>query len=132
MELRRSVIIGETCACVAMSGLSEPQVCEEGQPCRRGYGQGGNDRRIHDRDKLKEATPRTAPDSSFYPRPPPGHRERFLCLDMHASRHARDYERLVQHSESPITWAAITLLTHRIARGTKRAAQRVRSQPFLQ
>lgn len=32
---------------------------------------------------------------------------------MHARRHARDYELLIQHSESLITWAAITLMdTH--------------------
>jgi hypothetical protein len=35
---------------------------------------------------------------------------------MHARRHARDYERLVQHSETLITWAAITLMTRRLAR----------------
>lgn len=35
---------------------------------------------------------------------------------MNARRHARDYERLVQHSETPITWAAITLMTRRIRR----------------
>lgn len=31
-----------------------------------------------------------------------------------ARRHTRDYERLVQHSEALITWAAITLMTRRI------------------
>ncbi|GAB7036055.1 hypothetical protein JCM4914_75160 [Streptomyces platensis subsp. malvinus] len=35
---------------------------------------------------------------------------------MHAGRHARDYERLVQHSETLITWVAITLMTRRLAR----------------
>lgn len=30
--------------------------------------------------------------------------------------HARDYERLIQHSETLITWAAITLITRRLAR----------------
>lgn len=30
---------------------------------------------------------------------------------VHACRHARYYERLVQHSETRITWAAIILLT---------------------
>jgi hypothetical protein len=34
---------------------------------------------------------------------------------MRARRHARDYERLVQHSEALITWAAITLMTRRLA-----------------
>lgn len=35
---------------------------------------------------------------------------------MNARRHARDYERLVQHSETLITWAAITLMTRRNTR----------------
>ncbi|MBT2543096.1 hypothetical protein J7E99_20895 [Streptomyces sp. ISL-44] len=39
---------------------------------------------------------------------------------MHARRHARDYERLNHHSESLITWAAITLMTRRITRRTSR------------
>jgi hypothetical protein len=39
---------------------------------------------------------------------------------MHARRRARDYERLVQHSESLITWAAITLMTRRITRRNSR------------
>lgn len=43
---------------------------------------------------------------------------------MHARRHARDYERLIQHSESLITWAAITLMTRRITRRqSKRTGQ---------
>nr|WP_307061749.1 transposase [Streptomyces sp. B3I8] len=42
--------------------------------------------------------------------------ERSLAWMMNARRHARDYERLIQHSESLITWAAITLMTRRIAR----------------
>jgi transposase len=42
--------------------------------------------------------------------------ERSLAWMMHARRHARDYERLVQHSESLITWAAITLMTRRLTR----------------
>ncbi|EHM25688.1 putative transposase [Streptomyces sp. W007] len=29
---------------------------------------------------------------------------------MNARRHARDYERLIQHSETLITWAAITFV----------------------
>ncbi len=37
-------------------------------------------------------------------------------LAMHARRHARDYERLIQHSETLITWAAITPMTRRLAR----------------
>lgn len=41
--------------------------------------------------------------------------ERTLAWLMHARRHARDYERLVQQSEALITWAAITLMTRRIA-----------------
>ncbi len=46
--------------------------------------------------------------------------ERSLAWMMHARRHARDYERLVQHSETLITWAAITLMTRRIARTKRR------------
>lgn len=46
--------------------------------------------------------------------------ERSLAWIMHARRHARDYERLVQHAESLITWAAITLMTRRITRRTSR------------
>lgn len=33
--------------------------------------------------------------------------ERTLAWLMHARRHARDYERLVQHSEALITWAPL-------------------------
>lgn len=51
--------------------------------------------------------------------------ERSIAWVMHARRHARDYERLVQHSESLITWAAITLMTRRITRRQSRRA----SQP---
>jgi hypothetical protein len=47
--------------------------------------------------------------------------ERFLAWIMHARRHARDYERLIQHSGSLITWAAITFMTSRI---THRSARR--------
>lgn len=42
--------------------------------------------------------------------------ERSLGRIMHARRHARDYERLPQHSEALITWAAITLMTRRLTR----------------
>lgn len=42
--------------------------------------------------------------------------ERSHAWVMHARRHARDCERLIQHSESLITWAAITLMTRRITR----------------
>lgn len=42
--------------------------------------------------------------------------ERSLAWMMHARRHTRDYERLIQHSETLITWAAITLMTRRLAR----------------
>ncbi|MFF9773381.1 hypothetical protein ACF1HJ_06865 [Streptomyces sp. NPDC013978] len=42
--------------------------------------------------------------------------ERSLAWMMHARRHARDSERLVQHSETLITWAAITLMTRRLPR----------------
>ncbi|MFE2070400.1 transposase [Streptomyces sp. NPDC059467] len=46
--------------------------------------------------------------------------ERSLAWIMHARRHARDYERLIQHSESLITWAAITLMTRHITHRTSR------------
>lgn len=46
--------------------------------------------------------------------------ERSLAWIMHARRHARDYERHIQHSESLITWAAITLMTRRITRRSSR------------
>lgn len=46
--------------------------------------------------------------------------ERSLAWIMHGRRHARDYERLIQHSESLMTWAAITLMTRRITRLTSR------------
>lgn len=46
--------------------------------------------------------------------------ERSHAWVMHARRHARDYERLIQHSESLITWAAITLMTRRITRRSSR------------
>ncbi|OKJ19357.1 transposase, partial [Streptomyces sp. CB01580] len=42
--------------------------------------------------------------------------ERSLTWMMHARRHARDYERLIPHSETLITWAAITLMTRRLTR----------------
>jgi hypothetical protein len=42
--------------------------------------------------------------------------ERSLAWIMRARRHARDYERLIQHSETLITWAAITLMPRRLAR----------------
>lgn len=46
--------------------------------------------------------------------------ERSHAWIMHARRHARGYERLIQHLESLITWAAITLMTRRIARRSSR------------
>lgn len=46
--------------------------------------------------------------------------ERTLAWLMHARRHARDYERLVQHSEALITWAAITLMTRRLSQKPSR------------
>jgi transposase len=49
------------------------------------------------------------------PAPPLGRRTQHR-LDLHARRHARDYERLIQHSETLITWAAITLMTRRLTR----------------
>ncbi|GHF14516.1 hypothetical protein GCM10014715_82390 [Streptomyces spiralis] len=46
--------------------------------------------------------------------------ERSLAWVMHACRHARDYERLIQHAESRIAWAAITLMSRRITRRSSR------------
>jgi hypothetical protein len=40
--------------------------------------------------------------------------ERSLAWMMNARRHARDYERLIQHSETLIIWASITLMTRRL------------------
>ncbi|WP_372498653.1 hypothetical protein [Yinghuangia soli] len=45
--------------------------------------------------------------------------ERSLAWIMHARRHARGYERLVQHAESLLTLAAITLMTRRLTRRRK-------------
>jgi transposase len=42
--------------------------------------------------------------------------ERTLSWIMRARRNARDYERLAQHSEAHITWAAVTLMTRRLSR----------------
>lgn len=50
--------------------------------------------------------------------------ERSLAWIMHARHHARDYEQLIQHSESLITWAAITLMTRRITRQSSRRSGR--------
>ncbi|GGW22682.1 hypothetical protein GCM10010381_00910 [Streptomyces xantholiticus] len=47
--------------------------------------------------------------------------ERSPARIMHARRHARDYERLVQHSETLITWVAITLMTRRLTRGSRKS-----------
>lgn len=56
--------------------------------------------------------------------------ERSLAWIMHARRHARDYERLIQHAESLLTWAAITLMTRRLTRRqTVRTALHTEPQP---
>jgi transposase len=44
--------------------------------------------------------------------------ERPLAWIMRTHRRARDYERLIQHSESLITWAAIALMTGHITRSS--------------
>jgi transposase len=44
---------------------------------------------------------------------------RSLAWVMNVRRHARVYERLIQHLERLITWAAITLITRRLSRGHK-------------
>lgn len=48
---------------------------------------------------------------------------------MHARRHARDYERLVRHSETLITWAAITLMTRRLTRGNNSLSRLPATRP---
>lgn len=48
--------------------------------------------------------------------------ERTWAWMMHARWHARVYERLVQHSETLITWAAITLMTRRLTRKSSAAS----------
>jgi transposase len=52
--------------------------------------------------------PKTPPASSSCPAA--GWLSAPLAWIMHARRHARDYDRLIQHSEALITWAAITLM----------------------
>uniref|UniRef100_UPI003F4BDF4F transposase n=1 Tax=Streptomyces microflavus TaxID=1919 RepID=UPI003F4BDF4F len=54
--------------------------------------------------------------------------ERSLAWMMHARRHARDYERLIQHSETLITWAAITLMTRRLTRSVASIGEPHRQQ----
>ncbi|KQV94281.1 transposase [Streptomyces sp. Root369] len=56
--------------------------------------------------------------------------ERSLGWIMHASRLVRDYERLPQHSEALITWAAITLMTRRLTQPTRQAFQDPRERPL--
>ncbi|MFE5038627.1 transposase [Streptomyces sp. NPDC056683] len=48
----------------------------------------------------------------------PGALERSIAWMMNARRHDRDYERLIQHSKTLITWASITLMTRRPTRTT--------------
>ncbi|WP_240436025.1 MULTISPECIES: transposase [Streptomyces] len=55
--------------------------------------------------------------------------ERSLAWIMHARRRARDYERLVQHSEMLSTWAAITLMTRRLTRRQSRPAKPATTAP---
>jgi 8-oxo-dGTP pyrophosphatase MutT (NUDIX family) len=54
--------------------------------------------------------------------------ERSHAWITHARRHARDYERLIQHSESLITRAIITLMTRRITRRSSRRSGRPASR----
>ncbi|WP_327129834.1 IS5 family transposase [Streptomyces sp. NBC_01727] len=55
--------------------------------------------------------------------------ERTHAWIMNARRHARDYERLVQHSETLITWAAITLMTRRLTRKAARRTEPPAARP---
>jgi hypothetical protein len=43
-------------------------------------------------------------------------RSQGLGTDHAPRRHARDYERLIQHSDTLITWAALTLMPRRLTR----------------
>jgi transposase len=45
--------------------------------------------------------------------------ERSLSWLTRARRNVRDYERLPQHSEAHLTWAAVTLMTRRLTRRPK-------------
>ncbi|WP_431683421.1 transposase [Kitasatospora sp. KL5] len=54
--------------------------------------------------------------------------ERPIAWVMRARRHARDCERLVQHSEALITLAAITLMAKRITRRSPRRAGQPKSR----
>ncbi|WP_435866399.1 hypothetical protein [Streptosporangium sandarakinum] len=53
--------------------------------------------------------------------------ERSLSWLMNARRNVIDYERLPQHSEAHLTWAAITLMTRRLTRKTSTPAWNRRS-----
>ncbi|MGW2701547.1 hypothetical protein [Streptomyces sp. NPDC001340] len=55
--------------------------------------------------------------------------ERNLGWIMHVRRLVRDYERLPQHSEALITWAAIILMTRRLTGA--RSARATRPSPRL-
>lgn len=52
--------------------------------------------------------------------------ERSLSWLLRARRNVRDYERLPQHSEAHLTWAAITLMTRRL---TRRRPTRTKRNP---
>lgn len=55
--------------------------------------------------------------------------ERSRSWLLRARRNSRDYERLPEHSEAHITWANITLMTQRLARGQQQ--RRVAAPPPL-
>lgn len=57
--------------------------------------------------------------------------ERSLSWIMQARRNCRDYERLPQHSEALITWAAITVMTRRLTRRRSRPAKPAATPPPL-
>lgn len=50
--------------------------------------------------------------------------ERSLSWLTQARRNVRDYERLPQHSEAHLTWAAMTLMTRRLTRQPLRHSHR--------
>ncbi|MFI1683149.1 hypothetical protein [Streptomyces sp. NPDC020607] len=45
--------------------------------------------------------------------------ERAISWIMRARRNVRDYERLISHSEAPLTWTMITLMVRRLTRPPK-------------
>ena len=76
-------------------------------------------------------TVRRPPDAKgFVVRPRRWVVERSWSWIMRDRRHCRDHERLPEMSESLIMWAAITLMTRRLARRTARPGERRDATPY--